>query len=74
MSETNINSAAILLNSTFQRFTGRVNSILMVPVVRSPETRSEATAIISSGMNKDTELSRNSRVKVTPLGSLGFTS
>ncbi|MNC80931.1 hypothetical protein D3C75_1338840 [compost metagenome] len=54
--------------------TGRVSSILIVPVVLSPETRSEATAMISSGMNRETELSRNSRVKVTPLGSFGFTS
>ncbi|MNE57149.1 hypothetical protein D3C80_1520990 [compost metagenome] len=69
-----MSNAASLLNSTFQRLTGRVSSILIVPVVRSPDTRSDATAIISSGMNKETELSRNSRVNVTPLGSFGFTS
>ncbi|MNJ04134.1 hypothetical protein D3C73_1647410 [compost metagenome] len=63
-----------MLNSTFHLLTGRVSSIFIVPVVRSPDTMSDATAIMSSGMNREMELSRNSRVNVTPLGSFGFTS
>lgn len=54
--------------------TGRVSNILIVPVDRSEETRSEAMARTIKGINNDTALSMNVRVNVTAFGVCGLIS